>query len=94
MVITYVPSLRRALVLTKSATITYTASVLKSFPRTFTASITYTPTFNRALTARRVFSAAITYTAKLLLTLEARLLPRGTGGGTTIIRKIFHVFDD
>lgn len=59
------------------------------------ASTVHQALFARAVTVRRDFIAQVTHAQRLIMALEARLIPREGGGGTVInvFRSLF-VFDD
>jgi hypothetical protein len=86
---------RKALRLRKTASITHVALIRRALRVLRTANITHLAVFRRLVTLRRRFVASITLRARMLVKLEARLIPREGGGGTVInvFRNLF-LFDD
>lgn len=93
-------SFSRTLTLARSFSANVTRSVafvrLLSLARSFTVDQPRTVAFARAVTTARSFVATVARTTSMRIELPQAVLNRMTpgGGGGTIIRKIFAVFDD
>lgn len=62
--------------------------------RSFSASLSLSTNFDRFITTVRNFATTITLRVKMFVTISQDILNRLSGGGRTIIKKIFAVFDD
>lgn len=64
--------------------------------RAFTVALALDTGFARAVISARTFTTSLTLTAKGRVQMAFEVLNRivGGGGGTTIVKKIFHIFDD
>lgn len=85
---------RKALRLRKTASIVHTPFIRRALRVLRTASIVHTPVFQRLVTLRRRFVASVQHRARMLVKLEARLIPRNGGGGVTNVFRNLFLFDD